>query len=126
MALYVEVPKDFDEIKQKIVFGLTKRQLVCFGIAGVMGGLTFWATLDKLGMTGASYCLCFAAAPAALFGVYYHNGLYLEQKLKLIFNFKNSRNIKTYQSENFYEKVEKAIEYRRLKRLVRDYERRSK
>ncbi len=27
---YVTVPKRFDPVKSKIVFGLTKRQLICF------------------------------------------------------------------------------------------------
>lgn len=28
---YVTVPKDFTKVKSKVVFGLTKRQLICFG-----------------------------------------------------------------------------------------------
>lgn len=126
MALYVEVPKDFDEIKQRIALGLTKRQMICFGIAGVIGGLTFWATVGKLGITGSCYCTFVAAAPAALFGIYHRNGMYLEQKLRLILRFGRNNNKKTYQSENVYEKIENAIEYRRLKKIVREYERRAK
>ena len=28
---YVTVPKDLTKVKSKVVFGLTKRQLICFG-----------------------------------------------------------------------------------------------
>ena len=28
---YVTVPKDLTHVKSKVLFGLTKRQLVCFG-----------------------------------------------------------------------------------------------
>ena len=32
---YGQVPKDLAKIKTKVAFNLTKRQLICFGIAGV-------------------------------------------------------------------------------------------
>jgi len=34
---YVPVPKDLSKVKTKIAFNLTKRQLVCFSIAGAIG-----------------------------------------------------------------------------------------
>ena len=34
---YVTVPKDLTRVKSKIVFGLTKRQLICFGGALLVG-----------------------------------------------------------------------------------------
>ena len=30
---YVTVPKDLTKVKSKVMFGLTKRQFVCFGTA---------------------------------------------------------------------------------------------
>ncbi|MBR2575712.1 MAG: PrgI family protein, partial [Firmicutes bacterium] len=30
---YVNVPKDLTKVKSKVLFNLTKRQLVCFGMA---------------------------------------------------------------------------------------------
>ena len=30
---FVSVPKDLTKVKNKIIFNLTKRQLICFGIA---------------------------------------------------------------------------------------------
>ena len=34
---YVNVPKDLAKIKSKVLFNLTKRQLICFGLAALMG-----------------------------------------------------------------------------------------
>ncbi len=32
MAHYVQIPKDLNDIKEKFIMGLTKRQVVCFAI----------------------------------------------------------------------------------------------
>ena len=34
---FVSVPKDLTKVKNKIIFNLTKRQLICFGIAAADG-----------------------------------------------------------------------------------------
>ena len=34
---YVPVPKDLSRVKNKIAFNLTRRQLVCFALAGAVG-----------------------------------------------------------------------------------------
>lgn len=34
---YVNVPKDLTRVKNKIAFNMTKRQLICLGIAVIMG-----------------------------------------------------------------------------------------
>ena len=34
---YVPVPKDLSKIKTKVAFNLTKRQLICFDLAGICG-----------------------------------------------------------------------------------------
>ena len=50
---YVTVPKDLSKIKNKVLFGLTKRQLVCFGSAALVGvplfflGKTAWVRLRR-------------------------------------------------------------------------------
>ena len=35
--VFVSVPKDLTKVKNKIIFNLTKRQLICFGIAAAVG-----------------------------------------------------------------------------------------
>jgi len=34
---FVQVPKDLTKVKTKIAFNLTKRQLICFGAAAIVG-----------------------------------------------------------------------------------------
>ena len=34
---YVSVPKDLTKVKSKVMFNLTKRQVVCLGIAAALG-----------------------------------------------------------------------------------------
>ena len=43
MAAYISVPRDLTRVKSKILFGLTKRQIVCFGTGALIGcaGLLF-------------------------------------------------------------------------------------
>ena len=42
---YVTVPKDLTKVKSKVVFGLTKRQLICFGGALLVGVPLFFIYL---------------------------------------------------------------------------------
>ena len=37
MAAYISIPRDLTRVKTKVFFGLTKRQLVCFGAAALIG-----------------------------------------------------------------------------------------
>ena len=40
---YVSVPKDLTRVKTKVIFNLTKRQIVCFGGGALIGvPLFFW------------------------------------------------------------------------------------
>ena len=34
---YVTIPKDLSKVQSKILFGLTKRQVICFGAAALVG-----------------------------------------------------------------------------------------
>ena len=48
MAAYISVPRDLARVKSKTLFNLTKRQLVCFAIAALVGIPTFFL-LKKTG-----------------------------------------------------------------------------
>lgn len=117
MAQYIEMPRDFEEIKQKFALGLTKRQCICFGLAGVFGISAYFLTKDY-GTTISSNTLLITAAPPVLFALPAKNGLYLEQRLKNMYLFYRKPRVKTYQSETIYEKIEKEREYRKLYRML--------
>ena len=39
---YVIITKDLTEVKDKVAFGLTKRQIICFTLAGVVGAGSYF------------------------------------------------------------------------------------
>ena len=41
---YVTITKDLTEVKDKVAFGLTKRQIVCFSLGGIAGVGTYFLT----------------------------------------------------------------------------------
>lgn len=34
---YVTITKDLTEVKDKVAFGLTRRQIICFSLGGLLG-----------------------------------------------------------------------------------------
>ena len=54
MAAYISVPRDLTKVKSKVAFNLTKRQLVCFGAAALIGVPLFFVLRDSGGNTAAT------------------------------------------------------------------------
>jgi len=50
MSSYIAVPRDLTKVKSKIMFNLTKRQLICFSLAALVGVPSFFL-LKKIGST---------------------------------------------------------------------------
>lgn len=75
---YVTVPKDLTKIKSKMLFGLTKRQLVCFGSAALVGVPLFFLSKGSMGTTSAALCMILVMLPFFLFALYEKNGQTLE------------------------------------------------
>lgn len=48
MAAYIPVPRDLTRVKSKVFFNLTKRQLICFGAAALIG-VPFFFFLKSFG-----------------------------------------------------------------------------
>ena len=46
---HVTITKDLTEVKSKVVFGLTRRQLVFFVLAALVAAPTYFLTRDSLG-----------------------------------------------------------------------------
>ena len=54
---YVPVPKDLTKVKTKVMFNLTKRQLICFSAAAVVAVPVFFLLKEPLGSSTASMCM---------------------------------------------------------------------
>lgn len=100
---YVTVPKDLSKIKSKMLFGLTKRQVVCFGAAALVGVPLFFLSKESLGTTTAVICMIMVMLPFFLFAMYERNGQPLEVMLgNLIQNKLIRPKVRIYQTNNLY------------------------
>ena len=61
---YVTVPKDLTHVKSKVVFGLTKRQLICFGGALLVGVPLYFLTRDYLSTSAAALLMSLSCCRA--------------------------------------------------------------
>ena len=57
---YVSVPKDLSTVKTKVVFNLTKRQLICFSAALAIGLPLFFFTKNSVGSSVATLIMIFS------------------------------------------------------------------
>lgn len=71
---YVNVPNDLSKIKTKLAFNLTKRQLVCFGIAAAVGIPSYLLARSSIGNTAAMFLMMAVALPAFLLAMYEKTG----------------------------------------------------
>lgn len=67
---YVTVPKDLTKVKSKVVFGLTKRQLICFGGALLVGVPLFFLIRGRVPTSAAALIMVFAMLPGFLLVLY--------------------------------------------------------
>lgn len=67
---YVQVPKDLTRVKTKVMFNLTKRQLICFGLAGVIGVPFYLLTKGALGTTISACLMVVLVLPFFFFAMY--------------------------------------------------------
>ena len=102
---FVSVPKDLTKVKNKIIFNLTKRQLICFGIAAAVGLPFYFLSRGIIGSSNAATGMCLLMLPAFLFAMYEKDGLPLEKVLKNMITVKFILPpVRKYKIENLYEK----------------------
>ena len=100
---YVTIPKDLSRIQSKVLFGLTKRQVICFGAAALVGVPLFFLAKESLGTTTAALCMILVMLPFFLFALYEKNGQPLEVFLGHLIQNKFIRpKVRIYQTNNLY------------------------
>ena len=117
---YVTVPKDLTKVKSKVMFGLTKRQLVCFGTAALIGVPLFFLLRKPAGSSAATLCMIVVMLPFFLLAMYERHGQPLEviagQIIQTVFLRPKER---PYQTDNFYAAVERQIKTEKeVRRIV--------
>lgn len=116
-ASYISVPRDLTKVKSKVMFNLTKRQLICFGLAALIGVPSFFVLKTVMEVNTAVMGMMFIMMPFFFLAMYEKNG----QPLEVILNhmiqaiFKRPK-IRPYVTENYYDalmrqaKAEKEVE----------------
>ncbi len=110
--LYANVPRDLTRVKSKLFLNLTRRQILCFG-AAILVGLPLFFLLRKTGnMTLAAMTMILVMLPFFFLAMYERNGQPLEVILRhfITARFKRPK-IRTYQTENTFRK---AVRNRRI------------
>lgn len=107
---YVQVPKDLTRVKNKVMFNLTKRQLICFSLAAVTGVPFYLLTKGVLGTTVSACIMIVIVLPFFFFAMYEKDGRPLETILMNIWKAKVQRpGIRTYKTNNFYGVIQEEI-----------------
>ena len=105
---YVPVPKDLTRVKTKVMFNLTKRQLICFGAGALIGVPLFFLLLGPLGGSTAALCMMLVMLPFFMLAVYEKNGQPLEKIVGNIIQAGILRPRKRpYRTNNFYTVLER-------------------
>jgi hypothetical protein len=105
---FVSVPKDLSKVKTKVALNLTKRQLICFGAAAVIGIPTYIFTRGAIGNSPAVLLMMGLMLPLFFLAMYEKDGMPCEIILR---NIIRTRFLwvgkRPYKTENLYEIMEK-------------------
>lgn len=100
---YVPVPKDLTKVKTKVMFNLTKRQLICFGGGALLGVPLFFLLKGPAGTSTAAMCMVVIMLPFFLLAMYEKNGQPLEIIIGNILRVCFLRpKVRPYQTDNYY------------------------
>lgn len=103
---YVPVPKDLSKIKPKVMFNLTKRQLVCFGLGAAVGLPLFFLMKAITSTSASAIVMILAMLPFFAFGMYEKDGQPLEAVMKnVLHTLILAPKQRPYQTNNFYAAV---------------------
>ncbi len=107
---YVQVPKDLTKVKTKVMFNLTKRQLICFGLAAAVGVPFYLLTRKMLGSTLSASFMVILVLPFFFFAMYEKDGRPLE---KILMNMIRQKlkypGIRPYKTNNMYRVLQDEI-----------------
>ena len=107
-ASYISVPRDLTKVKSKVMFNLTKRQLLCFGAAALLGVPSFFLIKSVAATSVAAICMMVIMMPFFFFAMYEKNGQHLEVILKHFIEAVFIRpKIRPYKTNNYYSALER-------------------
>ena len=116
---YVTIPKDLTKVKSKVLFGLTRRQLICFGAAVLIGVPLFFLLRNAVASSLATLCMILVMLPFFLLAMYEKHGQPLEVILNQMIQTMFVRpKVRPYQTNNLYSALERQIKVEKEVRAV--------
>ena len=104
MTISVKVPKDISAIKKKLLFNLTKRQIISFFLAGAVGISVYIFTKKYIPTDMAALVMVVVMMPFLFVGIYEKDGYPAEKIIYfMIRRMFLLPGIRPYRAENFYE-----------------------
>ena len=103
MAAYISVPRDLTRVKSKILFGLTKRQLICFGTGALIGVPVYFFVRSAGNLSLAALAMIVVMLPFFFFGLYKRNGQPPEVVARQFHQAQFVRpKVRPYRTNNYY------------------------
>ena len=102
-ASYISVPRDLTKVKSKVMFNLTKRQLICFGLAALVGVPSFFLLKLAFSVSTSVMIMMVIMMPFFFLAMYEKHGQPLEVFLKHFIqaNFVRPKT-RPYKTDNYY------------------------
>ena len=92
MAIRVNVPRDLSRVKEKVAFNLTKRQLLCFSLAGMIGLPTFFLVKSvSENVSCATFIMMAVMMPMFFMAMYEKNGESIERIIQHAIDWKKRK-----------------------------------
>lgn len=110
-ASYISVPRDLTKVKSKVMFNLTKRQLICFGTAALLGVPSFFLIKTVAATSVAAISMMVIMMPFFFLAMYEKNGQRLEVILGHFIEAVFIRpKVRPYKTDNLYSALEREAE----------------
>lgn len=124
---YVTIPKDLTVVKTKVLFGLTKRQLICFSGGALVGLPLFFLLKSFTSVSIASICMILSMLPFFMMAMYQRNGVPMEKLVANIIRVYFIRpKRRMYETNNFYSAVERQYKLdKEVRRITNSVQNRS-
>lgn len=107
---FVPVPKDLNRVKTKVMFNLTRRQLICFALAAAVGMPVFFLAKSKLELSAAAMVMVVIMLPFIFFALYEKDGQPAEKILGHVVKTMFLRDrVRPYRTENLYAAIQREI-----------------
>ena len=107
---FVPVPKDLNRVKTKVMFNLTRRQLICFALAAAVGMPVFFLAKSKLELSAAAMVMVVIMLPFIFFALYEKDGRPAEKILGHVVKTMFLRDrVRPYRTENLYAVIQREI-----------------